>query len=300
MASNANVDTIVQVRPAENGYTFDEGRVIDIVRQKLLSSADVEYSHANVRVRYANPETPRYLVVTVLHRDSYTANMYRIVLDNDLNALSINPDCMEMDEQVEVDEDEIRRKIDSVNDLAMVFATPRDDYQGAVESVQYACEIANRLGYPALTLIGPEATVSAYEYSLTKKLKAFASIGHGLTPVYGDWCYGIVCADYKPLYTYWFGMAFMEFLDPEVIYLNSCMGFLPPLATAIEENGRPRTYISGKVNLNRETSEHCFRLFWQTVLDRLRAVPMGTALADAEKEAGISGQMGIFGDSGPL
>lgn len=268
----------------------DEKEVIKTIHRDVLPSASGEYSQVNVKVRRRSDGKPDYMIAYLLHKDTYTAEVKRIGVDENFQVTDIKEDY---DDSLEFNEDDaidLENEDTAAYSFDMVVATPCDHIPSAVEAVDNIYNMAREMGLNTKKLIGSEATLANYRTYLTAGLKGFVNIGHGNTT-------GIVLHD-GMLSASWFQGQSHTALAPAVVYFNSCKVHNPPLDSSIMGSGA-RTFIGGNVNLAIGASEEVCKCFWSKAM--VSKKPMGPSLVSCEKAHyptvgahGISGDQGIF------
>lgn len=280
-----HVNEHVEVRlfpSAARAYGPDEGTKVETaIREELLLKSNEPYLTAAAEVKFAKDGTPEVVLAYLSRRNTYTADVYTLQVDQSYGVKEIIPGISIVPGiSIEPDiTDIIRPKVD------MVFGTPVPDIPTALEGVNRATMIATAAGFKVKKLLGADATVNNYQMYLAAGVKAFGNIGHG-------WNEGIVLWD-GPLTYHWFNG---KKVAPAVVYFNSCQVFNPPLEPSIMKAGA-RAFAGGITNLLIGPSEEVFKWFWGSVL--LYGDKMGRALTAGEaiKYPNL-GSHGIAGDKG--
>ena len=275
----------------------DEDSIAQVIRNQVLPREKAEYHSVKVDVRRKPDGTPNYLVAYMLRKDTYTADVVRVNVDETYNIESFQDDYHEAEEEPEAaaeeEEEELPSDLSAVPEkdydaVEFVAATPVPEIPTALQAVEAIHEWAQDAGLNSVMLLGEEASVANYKKYLASGLRGFVNIGHGNTNE-------IVLADGR-LGASWFNSLGRR-LCPAVVYFNSCQVFNNPLQPAVMKAGA-RTFIGGIVNLGIGPSEEVCKSFWQNVLLRNAAMSILTA-CEAQKYPttgahGISGDLGRF------
>lgn len=269
----------------------DEKQVEYSIRENVLPTMGVEYHSVSVKVKRKADHTPDYLIAYMLRKDTYTADVVKIEIDENYqvrNTIRNYDDSGEEDDE----EGEGGYAADQEYAVNFVVATPETGIPTAVSAVNTIHNLALSVGLKSQKLLGSAANRASYKNYLKAGIKGFVNIGHGYTG-------GIVLSD-GTLSTSWFNSLSGKPLNPAVVYFNSCQVFNPPLQPAVMQAGA-RTFIGGIVNLGIGTSEEVCKCFWERSLKQLNG--MKTNLLRCEKEKyptqgahGFSGDSGIFWD----
>jgi len=295
MARNPNENIEIKILPVKESYGLDADQIISIVRKDVLPKTHESYSNAKVRLVHKKEAAPDYFIVTLFHQNTYAADVVRVNLVREYGVDNVIFNYIETEDDYEDLEDEKVHAKYAESGVEMVFATSCDHISSAVDGVNKAYDYARNAGYNAIKLIGAEASVAAYRYWLKQNLRAFGNIGHGLADKTRPYCSGLALYDGNLMYT-WFDSLPKGTYDKTVIYFNSCKAFQPDLGTSII-HAKPRTYISGIVNLLIGPSEDCFKCFWNKVLSKDSAYQMKPTLSNCDAQF-IPGDMDIWGDEG--
>lgn len=268
----------------------DEARVSEIIRRNVLPATDVEYSDVKVKIRRHNTGRPRHLIAYLLRRDTYTADVVRVVVDPGLEVQQVE---MDYRQSTDPKETECRRQMlpkHTVQKYDLVFGTPRPGSSSAARAVRTMRDIAREAGHTVKTLIAAEATVENYKTHLASGAFGFVSIGHGTTES--------IVLENGTLDSSWFCGLPPSSLTSSVIYLNSCRVFSTQFRTAILGAGA-RTFVGGVLELAIDESENVTRCFWGEVLSR--PTPMGKALRSRiAVHYSEPDSWGMAGDCGPF
>lgn len=266
----------------------DEQRIAGAIREHVLPSIGLEYHSANVKVVRGGDQSPEYLVAYLLRKDTYTADVVKVEIDEDFTVQNILRDYEDSEEDEEEDEEGLFGTEEYATDF--VAATPVPNIPSAKQAVQIIHNMALSVGLKSRMLLGPAASLANYRSYLRSGLKGFVNVGHGFKG-------GIVLSD-GALRAGWFNALSGGPLKPAVVYFNSCQVFNPPLQPAVMHAGA-KTFVGGKVNLGIGTSEEVCKCFWDRSLKLLKT--MGGNLHRCEKEKyptqgahGISGDTGLF------
>ena len=267
-----------------------------IISTKLLQSPRyLRTQFSQVDVRVVNKNNQKYLVTFLKFKNVYQFETSIVSLkpNNEVSRVDTNTPLVEVNKLVKIFPGTILNLCpDSSVDI--VFATPEDGIPSAVAGVENACLTAEAHGYKCKTLIGSEATVSAYKsyLSFCSGLKALGNIGHGNTG-------GILLYDGQVLNSDWFSSLSSNRLNNKVLYFNSCQVHNLPLEPAVMSAGT-RTYIGGNINLGIGTSEEVFKCFWQESLTPPTSTMLNSiqgcenSLYPVEGAHGLSGATGMF------
>jgi hypothetical protein len=286
---NGSVKIVILPTVANATYLGAETkRIQETVRNELLFPSKQPYHKVQVTVRNRPDGAPKSLVAFMLRAYTYTVDIARINLDSEYGAKSVTFLAGESDEAGAAPPDVFAKPTRAARQVDMVFGTPEPEIPTAKAAVEYAYDLASKLGYKAVKLVGKSASVANYRKYLRGHLKAFGNVGHGYTG-------GIVLSDGN-LTSSWFDGLANDPLSPGVIYFNSCQTFNPPLQPAVMNAGA-RTFVGGKVNLLIGNSEEVFKCFWTKVLKEKK--PMGKSLRDCEKaDYPVANAHGLSGGSG--
>ncbi len=290
--ANENVEiTVFGSAGAQAAYdTRDEGRVVDVVRNQVVPREKAEYQSVKVKVRRKPDGSPDHLVVYMLRKDTYLADVVRVDVDDTYEVMAYRDDYQETED--DEDEELAGEGLSYPPGVSFDFiaATPVPEIPSALEAVEHIHQAALNAGLKSHVLLGADATVANYRHYLASGLRGFVNVGHGFTG-------GIVLHD-GTLGSAWFnGVPGMP-LAPGVVYFNSCQVFNAPLQPAVMHAGA-RTYVGGIVNLLIGASEKVAKCFWDSAMKS--NTPMGLALKNCEKNVyptqgahGISGDLGAF------
>jgi hypothetical protein len=266
----------------------DEERITDVIRNEVLPKVKPEYHSVSVKVERNVDGTPKSLVAYMLRKDTYTADVAKVVIDQDYKVQEVQEnydDSLEVGDEAEeeVDYAEPPAEYDAVD---FVAGTPVPEIQTAKAAVEAVAQLAANIGLTPKVLLGPDASVANYKHALKSGLHGFVNVGHGYPG-------GIVLDDGR-LRSTWFDGLTNEPLSPAVVYFNSCKVHNPPLQPAVMSAGA-RTYIGGIVNLLIGPSEKVCQCFWT------KALIDGWRMEDALKQCELdnyprTGDHGISGD----
>lgn len=270
----------------------DEEQIADVIRKEVLPKAKAKYHSVSVKVERTADGTPKSLVAYMLRKDSYTADVTKVDVDQDYKVQAVQEDY---DDSMEVG-DEAEEEADGAGSYAdydtvdFVAGTPVDEITTAKDAVEAVAQLAANAGLTPKVLLGSDASVANYKHYLASGLQGFVNVGHGYTG-------GIVLDDGR-LRSTWFGGLTNAPLSPGVVYFNSCQVHNPPLLPSVMSAGA-RTYIGGIVNLLIGPSEKVCECFWNKAL--LQGARMGDALPQCESAHypntgahGITGDMEMF------
>jgi hypothetical protein len=265
----------------------DEDQIAYSMRENVLPMMDVDYHSVNVKVKRKADQSPDYLIAYMLRKDTYTADVVKIEIDEDFQVQNV---IKNYDDSGEEEEEEEGYYGEGEYAVDFVAATPVDTISSAKAAVDYLYTKATAAGLTAKKLLGPHANVANYKHYLKSGLKGFVSIGHGYT--------GGIVLDDGTLTAGWCNSLSGAPLKPDVVYFNSCQVFNPPLQPAVMHAGA-RTYIGGIVNLLIGPSEEVCKCFWHRSLTSPTFTYSNLKLCEKAKYPsqgahGISGDTGIF------
>lgn len=289
---NLNENVEIKVFASGKGQKFydtqNEGLIVDAIRDHVLLKAKVEYHKVKVKVKHKGDGSPECLIAYMLRKDTYTADVVKVGVDDNFHVQSIEEDYDDSYDDDEEDSEEGAMYAPSES-FDFIAATPVPEIPTAKQAIEKVHQMAVKAGLKSKVLLGADATVANYKHYLASGLKGFVNVGHGYTG-------GIVLEDGR-LTSSWFESLSGKPLAPAVVYFNSCKVFNPPLQPAVMGAGA-RTFIGGIVNLLIGPSEEVCKCFWNKVLTTEQ---MGKALKDCEKANypeqgahGISGYKGSF------
>jgi hypothetical protein len=263
----------------------DEAQIINLVRKEVLPREKAEYRSVNVKVKRREDGSPEYLVTYLLRKDTYTADVVRVDIDENYDVQAFHDDYADAEEDEGEVEDE---EADAYAPVDFVVSTPCDDIPTAVAAVDEIYDMATNAGLSAVKLKGPQATVAAYRSYLAAGVRGFVNIGHGNPSL-------IVLYDGTLTATWFQGLAGRR-VAPAVVYFNSCQVFNNPLQPAVMGAGA-RTFVGGIVNLLIGASEEVCKCFWRKTLAQRAA--MRSSLTSCEQEHyPTEGAHGFSGDTG--
>ena len=272
----------------------DAPKITKAIQDNIKVPDDVEYREVDVKVkRTADGNTPESLIVYLLRKDTYTADVVKLNVDSKYNVKKVVENYSDYDdEDDEDDEYEVKHGIESGEDSSyavdLVVATCCTSIPSAVAAVNYIYNKARNAGLNTVRLLGSSASTGIYKYYLRSGVKGFVNVGHGYSG-------GIVLSN-GTLSASWFQGLTGRPLDPAVVYFNSCQVHNNPLLDAVIHAGA-RTYIGGIVNLGIGTSEEVCKCFWVKSLDSLST--MYSSLKHCERvKYPSTGAHGITGDKG--
>lgn len=271
----------------------DEQRIADVIRQDVLPKTKATYHSVSVKVKRTADGSPQYLIAYMLRKDTYTADVTKIDVDQTYQVQAIQEEydnSEDIDDEDEADYEEGAAYALQGSSLEFVAATPVPEIPTAKQAVQAIHQLALNAGLHSKVLLGPDASVANYKRYLGSGLQGFVNIGHGYP--------GGIVLDDGPLPASWFQSLSGDPLSPAVVYFNSCKVFNPPLQPAVMGAGA-RTYIGGIVSLLIGPSEEVCKCFWNKSL--LQGDRMGDGLPGCEKaHYPDQGAHGISGDLGPF
>jgi hypothetical protein len=269
----------------------DEEQAVDAIRQHVLPKAEVEYLKVKVKITRKDDSSPKHLTAYLMRKDSYTADVVKIEVDENFQVQAIKENYDDSEDQDEEEEEGVTYAPGESFDF--IAATPLPEISSAKQAVEKAHQIAVNAGLKSKILLGTDASVANYKRYLATDIKGFVNVGHGSTN-------GIILEDGKLNYTWFKGLSGKS-LTPCVIYFNSCEVFNDPLQPNIMHAGA-RTFIGGIKPLWIGPSEEVCKAFWDKSL--MGNERMGEALHNSEQSHypkkdkgahGISGDLDIFG-----
>lgn len=294
--SNQDVPIKIFASPRRAQRTYDrqdESRVADVIRRDVLPKAKADYHSVSVKIRRAVDGSPKSLILYMLRKDTYTADVKKIEIDQDYNVKAIKDEYDESKDIEEIEEDDVgaRYAPGRYGSVDFVAATPVPDIPTAKQAIEHVHRLAVGAGLRSRLLLGPDASVANYQGYLRSGLQGFVSVGHGFT--------GGIVLDDGTLPASWFQSLPSDALTGTVVYFNSCQVFNPPLQPSVMHAGT-RTYIGGIENLLIGPSEEVCKCFWGRSLAP-RQDPMADLVRACEAERyPKKGVHGISGDLGQL
>ena len=78
----------------------DESRVVDLIRRNVLAKTKVDYFSVSVKINRGPENTPKSLIVYLLRKDTYTADVKKIEVDKEYKVKKIHD---EYDESSDVE-----------------------------------------------------------------------------------------------------------------------------------------------------------------------------------------------------
>ena len=289
MNENVEIKVFASGKKQKFYDTQNEGLIVDVIRNHVLPSAKAEYHSVKVKVKRKGDGSPEYLISYMLRKDTYTADVVKVDVDDNFQVQAIEEDYDASYDEEEEEDSEGDTTYALGESFDFIAATPVPEIPTAKQAVEKLHKMAVRAGLKSKMLLGEDASVANYKHYLTSGVKGFVNIGHGNTNC-------VVLYD-GLLSSSWFNSLSSRPLAPAVTYFNSCKVFNPPLQPAIIDAGA-RTFIGGIVNLYIGPSEEVCQCFWNKVLTTER---MDKALKDCEKAHyptegahGISGYTGSF------
>jgi hypothetical protein len=285
---------VVSSKKRERTYDRqDESRIADVIRKDVLPKTKLQYHSVNVKVHRNSDGSATALVAYMLRKDSYTADVKKIVVDGQYNIQKIEENYDDSSEATDdSEEDYVTISKHAHHDIVdFVTATPVPDIPTAKAAVENVAALVRNAGLTCRILLGAEATVGNYKKYLSSGLMGFVNVGHGYT--------GGIVLDDGNLTADSLSLLRGGPLSPGVVYFNSCQVHNPPLEPAVMKAGA-RTYIGGNVNLLIGPSEKVCQGFWERIL-KAAGEEMGAALKASESENypakdahGVSGDLGCF------
>ncbi len=292
MADYQNVKIKVFASPKEYASRDlqDEQQIAQIIREQVLPKTSVDYYGVDVKVKRKADESADYLIAYMLRKDTYTADVVKIEIDDTADTLKVERVIENYDDSDEEDDEEGVFEESQQYGFDFIAATPVPDIASAKNAVNTLHQMAVNAGLNSKKLLGSSATVANYKNYLKSGVKGFVNVGHGNPS-------GIVLHD-GALRANWFQGISNKALKPAVVYFNSCQVCNDPLKSAVIHAGA-RTFIGGIVNLGIGSSEEVCKCFWQQALTSIRC--MGDILRKCEKDKyPTQGAHGIVGNSGPF
>ena len=271
----------------------DEDRIVKVISQDVLPKVKEKYHSVSVKVEREANGSPKALIAYMLRKNSYTADVTRVDIDQEYKVQAIQEDYDEsrdIGDEAEEESEEGGPAYAEYDVVDFVAGTPVPEIPTAKAAVEAVAQMADSVGLTTKILLGVDASVANYKHYLKSGLQGFVNVGHG-------WTQGIVLDDGRLRFTWFQGLTDRP-LSPAVIYFNSCQVHNPPLQPAIMSSGA-RTFIGGIVNLLIGPSEKVCQCFWNKAL--LQESRMGDALSECEaanypnaNAHGISGDLEIF------
>jgi hypothetical protein len=268
----------------------DEEKIANVVRTQVLPKAKVPYYSVSVKVERASDNSPKSLILYMLRKNSYTADVVKIDVDENYGVKDIQENYLEGAEGGDEAEEELQGvpSFEDYGAVDFVAGTPVPGISTAKKCVVDVADMAAKAGFTPMVLLGSDASVYNYTRYLRSGVQAFVNVGHG-------WPEGIVLDDGRLRFP-WFHALTNRPLEPAVVYFNSCQVHNEPLLPNVMSAGA-RTFIGGIVNLLIGPSEEVCKCFWEKALNQVE--PMGEALINCEKDHyPDKGAHGITGDTG--
>ncbi|MGD8837065.1 MAG: hypothetical protein PVJ19_19135, partial [Desulfobacteraceae bacterium] len=262
-----------------------EDKINTIINENFYLDEEILHK-ANVKVQYSDDGSADHLVVYLLSKTTYSADTYRVNLNEDFSVDSIISNYKE--QQSHYDQDTKLTYATCPDDsVDMVFSTAETSIPTALAGINTAVEIAESQGYNVEELIGSEENTTAIKNWLAcDNLILYGRIGHGDSS-------GIVLDDGYLNYSYFQGLSSTA-LNDKAMYFNSCEVHNNPLEPAIVDAGVQK-FVGGDVELLIGTSEEVFKCWMQKVI--VDGGAMTSSLASCEDEVNYqSGAHGISGD----
>lgn len=270
----------------------DENKIVFAIRENVLPKISINYHSISVKVKRKADQTPDYLIAYMLRKDTYTADVLKIEIDQNYEVSNVIQSYDDSGEEEEEDDEKESDYSDEISEYAYDFiaATPCLGIPTATAAVNHLHALATSVGLNSKKLLGSAASLANYKTYLKSGLKGFVNVGHGYT--------GGIVLDDGTLTAGWFNSLTNAPLKPAVVYFNSCQVFNPPLQPAVMQAGA-RTYIGGIVNLSIGPSEEVCKCFWERSLKLLTCMGANLRLCERQKyhtqgAHGISGDTGIF------
>jgi hypothetical protein len=265
----------------------DEQQIAYSIREKVLPEMGVEYHSVRVKVKRKPDQTPDYLIAYMLRKETYTADVVKIEIDENYQVQNTIRDYDDAgEEEDEEDEQLYGQELEYAPDF--IVATPEAGIPTAVAAVNHIHDLAVSVGLKSLKLIGASANLATYKAYLKSGLKGLVNIGHGYPG-------GIVLSD-GTLTANWFNGLTGRPVNPAVVYFNSCQVFNAPLQPAVMQAGA-RSFIGGIVNLLIGPSEKVCMCFWEQSLKTLKGMRQNLKQCEKDKYP-TQGAHGFSGDSG--
>ncbi len=287
---NVKIKVFASGRKQKTYDANDEKRITEVIRYQVLPSATQDYHGVNVKVKRTRDNHPEHLIAYMLRKDTYTADVKRVNVDENYNVREIIDNYDDLDDFDEEEVTDIGATYGSNDIFDFVVSTPVPEIPSAIAAIDFIYDEAVSAGLRVKKLTGPEANVANYKHYLLMGLKGFVNIGYGYTG-------GIVLDDGRLRHT-WFMSLTERQLSPAVIYFNSCKVFNMPLLPEIIGAGA-RTFIGGIINLSVGQSEEVCKSFWFSVLSSKSQMEDTLKKAESSKYP-VHGAHGIFGDKGPF
>lgn len=286
--NNVEVKVFASSKGLQAQDSKDEEQIKALIRNNVLPEVETDYYRVDVKVKRKDNQTPDYLIAYMLRKDSYTADVVEVKIDEHYEFQALNQDY---DDSGDEDEDEEDLSYDYAGDFDFVVATPVPEIATAKSAAEYIHRMAIKAGLKSKCLLGNQATVANYKKYLASGLKGFVNIGHGYP--------GGIVLDDGTLQAGWFSGLQNKALKPAVVYFNSCQVHNDPLKSAVMKAGA-RTYIGGILSLSIGPSEKVCKCFWTKSLEftiRCMRETLFTCEADnyhTNNAHGFVGQAGPF------
>ncbi len=257
LAQATRVEIFPNITKAQGALRTEQ--LVNLVEQQFgLLSPSTPYGRAGVNVLYDDVGQPDYLVVHLLHKDSYLMETAKVVLGLYDSVQYVQRNYIENADDLSQTPAYVEKATCPDETVDIVYGTYTTEFPSATEGVNKAYEFATKNGFKAVKLIGADASLTNYKnYLSCKNLKALGNIGHGSTS-------GIMIGG-GTLSSSYFSALTAGSLAPKVLYFNSCQVHNSPLEPAILNAGASR-FIGGNVNLLVGPSESVFKCFWEEAL----------------------------------
>ena len=94
--------TVFASPEAQRSYdTGDEDRIVDTIRNQVLPREKADYRSVKVKVRRKDDGTPDHLVAYMLRKDTYTADVVRVDVNDTYEVTGFHDEYEEMEEDEE-------------------------------------------------------------------------------------------------------------------------------------------------------------------------------------------------------
>ena len=145
----------------------DEAQIADVVRKEVLPREKAEYHSVSVKVKRREDGSPEYLVTYMLRKDTYTADIVRVDVDENFQVQAFVDDYAD----IEDDEDEEESAEGATYEaFDFVAATPVPEIPTAKKAVEEIHQMAVDAGLKSKVLLGPDASVANYKQYLAPSI----------------------------------------------------------------------------------------------------------------------------------
>lgn len=279
VVDNGSVPVRIYGTRRKGSETLFADKVVQIIQEQFeLDRKDTPYAGVDVRVVYNDFEQPAHLVAYLKHKDSYLAEVVKIVLD-DYRVVSVEKNYAQPQSDLYQAGDYAERAVcpDPNQNYDIVFGTFNTEIPTAVEGINTVFRLAQSYGLRPVQLIGTEASVTAYQNWLAcKHIKGLGNIGHGNT-------YGIVL-DGGMLDSSYFSLLPSDSLSPKILFFNSCQVHNEPFLSSVLLAGASR-FGGGILNLKVGIAQKVFICFWNQAM-KTKSSDLEQIMRDCEVQVG--------------